>query len=114
MASEAGSIALAQRYQRIVVSAAVAALHMLIIYILAGSVLHSYGRLADTVIEADFILNDQPIPKPPALPPPIVQANSPVEFSPVRIDMDVPTEPVVATRAIDTGLSLTPSPPPGN
>lgn len=105
MASEAGSSSLAQRYQRIVLSAAVAALHILMIYLLASSFLHSYGRLADTVIEVDFIPNDLPVPKPPSFPPLIVQASSPVEFSPLRIDMDLPTEQVAATQAIETQYS---------
>jgi len=104
MSSEAGSSPPVQRYQRMVVSAAVAVLHMLLIYILAGSLLHSYDRLTDTVIEADVIPNDRSAPKPPSLPPLVLQDSSPVEFSPVRIDMDLPTEQVVANRAIDTRL----------
>jgi periplasmic protein TonB len=102
MASEASRSALTERYQRIVVSAAVAALHVLLIYMLASSLLHNYGSLADTVIETDFIPDDQPAPTPPPLPPLVVEAGSPVEFSPLLIDMDLPTEPVAATQAIDT------------
>jgi len=104
MAREAGSSALAPCYQRIAVSAAIAALHVMIIYVLASSLLHSYGRLTDAVIEADVIPNDLSVPKPPSLPPLIVRDSSPVDFAPLRVDMDVPTEQVVATQAIDIRL----------
>jgi periplasmic protein TonB len=105
MASESGRRALAKRCQLIVVAAAVATLHTLLMYLLAGALQHSYSRLADTVIETDFIPNDRPAPKPPTFPPLLLQAGSPIEFSPLRLDIDVPTEQVAATQAIDARYS---------
>ena len=105
MASESGRRALAKRCQLIVVAAAVATLHTLLIYLLAGALQHSYSHLADTVIEADFIPNDRATPKPPSFPPLLLQAGSRIEFPPLRLDIDVPTEQVAATQAIDTRYS---------
>src|SRR4051794_9563847 len=105
MASEADRRALANRCQLIVVAAAVAALHTLLIYLLAGALQHRDSRLADTVIEADVIPNDRSTPEPPSLPPLFLQAGSPIEFPPLRLDIDVPTEQVAATQAIDTRYS---------
>jgi protein TonB len=105
MANAAGKRALAKRCQLVVVSATVAALHTLLIYVLAGTLQHGYSRLADTVIETDFIPNDRSAPEPPSFPPILFQASSPIEFTPLQLDIDVPTEQVGVTQAIDARIS---------
>jgi periplasmic protein TonB len=100
--TEVGRWKLAELARQAVVLAAIASLHALIVHLLAGGSPGSYSRWEASVIEAEVIPIDRPMPNPPSFPPVILQASSSVELPPLQIAIDVPAEQVPATQAIDT------------
>jgi periplasmic protein TonB len=101
--TEPGRGKLTELSRRAVVLAAIASLHALIAYLLANDSPGSYGRLDASVIEAEVIPTDRPIPDPPPpFPPVMLQGVSSIDLPSPQIAIDVPAEQVAATEAIDT------------
>jgi len=116
--SEPGKLGLTAFPLRAVVLGTIAALHVLILYLLSIESHDRFGRLPAAVTEAEIIPPEQRELIPPAFLPVVLTAERHIEIPPLQVTIDMPPEPVSAPRAIDTSdshkspLPVAVSPPP--
>lgn len=88
--------------QRAAVLVVIGLLHALTIYLWVTRSLVSYSSLDASIIEAKVIPADMRIPAPPAMPPLILPASSPIDLPAPQVAIDVPAEQVPTRAIIDT------------